>query len=462
MEISLDRALLYAILQAGIKGFFKAREFGLKAEHIEDVDKDVFALFETFSRKGRLPTMIEIAAECPHVTITVPDVATDPFDVEHFAKKVADRALQTKLKDGLGPIARQQVDDPRGARTALQELVKDTSWSIGSVTSFKDPQIAKELQEDYEKAKSTKGGLLGLSSPWPNVDCHSKGLQPGELTVLLAKRKTGKSWLMLAWVVWCLKNDLKPGESVLVISMEMPRKAIYRRMAAIALRLCYKDFRGGTLTSEEEARFYDWIKAVMEPTDESMPTIHVACSDTIGSVTDICDKVAELRPRAVFLDGMYILGRESKKGMWERTIDNCAALKIDLATSMDIPVLATTQLKGSKNKNDLNADADDAAYAKAIGDWADVMRGAFMNQEYEKAKKRVSRAMESRAIQGVDLKINFDLELMNFSEEKVMDDDSDEGVTEESPLAPPPTPESIIPAPLIDGSGSDDEEIVEY
>jgi len=459
-EFSLDRCLIYAIFQAGIDGFFKAREFGLEVDHFEDVDKDVFALLETFSRKGRLPTMIEVAVECPHVTLAIPE---EPYDVEHFAEKLADRSLQNKLKDGLGPITRQQVTDPRGAREALQKLVQETSWSIGSVTDLYSPQVAKELTDDYETAASTAGGLIGLSSPWPNVDCHSKGLQPGELTVIMAKRKTGKTWAMLAWAVHVMKNDLKPGESILVVSMEMARKPVYRRIAAIYLRLCYTDFRGGTMTEDEKTRFYDWTKSVLDEEDKTTPTIHVACADTIKNVDSIIDKVAELKPRAVFLDGLYILkARDPKKGMWERTVENCETLKNDLAVPMDLPIVATSQFKGTKNKNDLNASADDAAYAKAIGDWADAMRGLFMNEEYEKAKKRVWRAMESREFQGVDLKINFNLETMDFTEEKVLDseDEEKEGDEQDSPLAAP-LPESVIPT-VIDGSTDSDEDPVEY
>ncbi len=111
--------------------------------------------------------------------------------------------------------------------------------------------------------------------------------------------------------------------------------------------------------------------------------------------------------------------------MWERTIENCELLKNDLCAQMDVPVLATTQFKGTMKKDSLNADADDAAYAKAIGDWADAMRGLFMNDEYEKEKRRVFRAMESREFRGVDLQIHFDLDKMCFDEIKVMDADTE-------------------------------------
>jgi len=462
-DISLDRALLYGIYQAGVDGYFKARFHGVAKEHLSDVDGEIFSLIEQFSRKGRLPTLVEIAVECPHAAFTPPTAEDLAFDVDFFAKKVADRELQTKLKDGLGPISRQYVTDPAAARTAMQRLVQDTAWSIGQVTHFNDPQVARELQEDYERAKNSTDGMLGLSSPWNSVDKYSKGLQPGELTVILAKRKTGKTWAMLAWVVHILKHDLKPGETVLIVSMEMARRPVYRRLAAIALRLSYGHFRGGRMTTEDEKSFYDWIDSVLNPADTSSPTIHVACADTIKNVDSIIDKCAELRPKLVALDGLYILkARDPKKGMWERTVENCETLKNDLAIPLNVPVLATTQFKGSKNKNDLNADADDAAYAKAIGDWADAMRGLFMNKDYERAKKRVFTAMESREFQGVDLKINFNLETMDFSEEKVLDDDEDAGDgggggDADTPLMPEEPPES-----LISGAGGAGEETVDY
>ena len=425
-DITLDRALIFSILQADKPGFFKARDAGLQSEHVQDEDQKIFTLMETFVRRhNRLPTTTEIKADSG-VDIIIPEM---PYEVELFAEKIAQRALQNKLQTGLGPITREVLTDPKAARTNLAELVKTTAWSLGSVASYTDPTISDTIFADYERAKSKGSGLLGYPSPWPNVDKHSLGLQPGELTVLLAKRKTGKTWLLLAWFVHILRTALQPGENLLIASMEMPDVQMYRRMAAIDLHLCYKDFRAGTLTSEEERRLKDWVEA-MRDGDESRPTIHVAGANVIRSVGDICDKVAELNSKLVGIDGFYILGRDSKKAMWERTIDNVQGIKLDLCAGMNIGCLATTQFAGKKAKNDLNADADDAAYAKAIGDWADAMRGAFMNDAYEKNKRRVFRAMESREFQGVDLVIHFDLDRMNFAEERVL-----EGDAEKSPIA---------------------------
>jgi len=864
-EITLDRAMLYGILQANdTAAYFRAREHGVEPEHVLDEDQKVFAFMGQFVRSGRLPTVIEIKAKTG-VSLIVPDSSIEPFDVDVFAGQIQRRALQNAMKDPFGEIATLIVTDPFEARKKMSQLVRETAWSLGKVASYADPALAQETLGDYERARDNAGELLGLSSPWLDVDKYSLGLQPGELTVLLAKRKVGKSipdytpmydprtgmettlrevvadrafvltwekrgpiavarpsdyldsgtkdclrltwrsgrtldtskdhpflaprgwvpavelevgqhtgaaavipepteaapaapetlivlaymiaeggctkpstpsftssvpeivaemsetlarsghklsprgdgdyyvttehggrngivellrnnnllgkkdidktippgifslptaqlglfigrlwscdgcvgkrgqvsystgsqkmaeqiqhlllrfgvtshlrtmpretedgprdyyevivhrerierfkrhvqlvgpkaealeqvkfqgrsrigwirneelrdeicaemdarpdllpevgeelgygfkfqkghvfdsksgrirrrvfsafcevydsplvwvldeniqwdeivkieeigprpcldiavpgtecflagdiithntWLMLVWFMHILrsKKDLKPGECLLVVSMEMPKKQIYRRLAAIDLLLNYQGFRSGKLTSEEERRLQDHVKSIMTP-DPTRKDIHIACADVVRDVSDICDKVAELNPKAVAIDGMYILGRDRRMGMWERTIQNCAEIKLDLCSEMNVPVLATTQFRGTKSKHALEADADDAAYAKAIGDWADAMRGIFMDEDHERIGKRVFRAMESREFRGVDIQIAFNLATMDFSQIKIMDDNkSAAGANGEGGggvgAAPDPDAE---PTPIVSG-----------
>ena len=422
-DVTFDRALIFGCLQAGPKALFKARESGIRAEHFLDEDRPIWEFMETFSRKGRLPSPEEIAA-ATGVSLEIPE---KPYDAETFAKPIAKRALQNMMSSRFGDIGKLMVVDPFAAREQMAELVRDTSWSTGRMASYIDPETFRVLIDDYEKMERGGGVITGLSSPWPNVDKHSLGLQPGELTVLLAKRKTGKSWGLLAWFMHILKNDLAgTDDCLLIVSMEMPAKQMYKRLAAIDLNLDYADFRAGRLTVDERKRLYDKMTELENP-QPGTPTIHIATAKEIKNVADICGKVSEKRPRAVGIDGMYILGRDKKLGMWERTITNCSEIKLDLCEDMDIGVLATSQFAGTKDKQALEATADDAAYAKAIGDWADAMRGLFMNDEYERAGQRVFRAMESREFQGVDLDINFNLKLMDFSEIKVRDDDAGDG-----------------------------------
>lgn len=466
-DVTVDRALIFGVLQGGLPAYFKARKLGITAEFEVDKrtkekkykffeeadDADIFAFFKVFLREEkRLPTPAEIKAGTG-VYPVVPKVEDDPYSVKVFAERIQRRSLRNAISDRFGEIAETLVKDPEQARKDMAQLVRDTAWSLGHTTSFTDAAVAREMLADYDRAKKGKGKLLGLSSPWEEVDKHSLGLQPGELTVLLAKRKIGKTWILLKWFMHILRTDLGPGESLLIVSMEMPGKQIYRRMAAIDLHLCYEDFRAGRLTVDEEKRLRDWVEEMQTP-DPDRPTIHVATAAEVRDVADICDKVAELNPKAVGIDGMYILGRDRRMGMWERTIQNCSEIKLDLCAEMDIPVLATTQLKGSKDKYSLEADADDAAYAKAIGDWADAMRGLFMSRGMEEDGFRMFTAMESREFRGVDFEIQFKLTTMNFGFHRfppTTEDDKKE--------AAPATDASGTPEPLVDGTPGGGPEI---
>jgi len=185
-----DRALIYSIMQGGVPAFQKAKTMGVEAEFILAADdRTIFVAFEeVFLPKGKMPNVATIRQ---HYSIDIEETAVE-FDVDLCAQDIMRRTLQNKLADGLDLITEQVYKDPFAARDALGDLVKETTWSLGSVISTNSAAAISEIEDDYLDAKSRDGGLLGFSSPWPSRDKASLGLQAGEVTVLLAKRKSGK------------------------------------------------------------------------------------------------------------------------------------------------------------------------------------------------------------------------------------------------------------------------------
>lgn len=426
MDTTPDRALIYAIIQGGVAAFQHAKSVGIEADYLLDhEERKIFSACETlFLPKGRMPTLADIRQ---HLHIDI-EPATDQFDIDLCAKDILRRTLMTRLHDGLGPIEDMLVRDPFGARDALADLVKSTNWSLGAVARTSAPSAIDEVLKRYMEAKARDGGLLGFSSPWPSRDKASLGLQPGEVTVLLAKRKSGKTWLLLKWVehIWTSikKNgepELGPGESILIVSMEMPVWQVLRRLFAIRQKLDYEKFRSGQLDPAEEKRFVDWCDSMKKP-DPSRSEIIVVASDRVRTVDDIVGMVAQYRPKAVFIDSFYILDvKNSRMQMWERMIHNIKSIKLDIAAAFSVPVLTTTQLSGQVKRGDLNAEADAVAYAKAIGDYADAIDGIFGNDKFRESKRRILRGMEAREYQTVDLEIEFDPGAHKYGELRVLD-----------------------------------------
>ena len=243
------------------------------------------------------------------------------------------------------------------------------------------------------------------------------------------------TWIMLKWAehIWTAKDEkgeseLKSGECILIVSMEMPVWQVLRRLFAIHQKLDYEKFRAGQLDEGEEKRFMEWCEE-METPDPNRPEIIVVASDRCRTVDDIVGLTAQYRPKAVFIDSFYILDASAgRMQMWERMIYNIKAIKLDIAVGFGIPVVTTTQLSGQVKKGDMNAEADAVAYAKAIGDYADSIDGIFGNTEFRGNKRRILRGMEAREFQTVDLEIHFDPGTHEYGEIKVLDrSDEDQG-----------------------------------
>jgi replicative DNA helicase len=232
---------------------------------------------------------------------------------------------------------------------------------------------------------------------------------------------THNTWILLAWADH-VRKQLEPGEKILVASGEMPDTQIFRRLFAIRNKLCYQDFRAGRLTAPERQRFFDFCEEMLDD-DPDRAGIHVADPQFVSTIEDIVDKAAEINAKAVFLDGLYCFAPEMRAALWERVIAATTATKKLLCGGLKIPVVATTQLKGSLKRGDLGADvdSDSAAFAKAIGDWADAVRGVFGDRDYIKNKQRAFRGMETREFEPLDILMHFNLNTMNFDEIKVLD-----------------------------------------
>jgi hypothetical protein len=189
--------------------------------------------------------------------------------------------------------------------------------------------------------------------------------------------------------------------------------------------------------------------------DSEDSNIIIVGSNQVRTIDDLAAIVGEHKPKAVIVDSFYILGRASGSSIYERVLSNVQGLKLDIALKYDVPVVASTQLKGTTQKDTLTADSDDAMGAKAIGDYADVTRGLFCDAEYKAANQRLWRGMEAREFVAKDVKINFDFEHMDFTEIEEIDpgdetgrgdDDSDDpGPSKSSGGKPPWSPPKTKP-----------------
>jgi hypothetical protein len=65
VDITHDRALIYAIIKGGIPTFQAAKGLGIEADYLTFEDKIIFqAMEEVFLPKGKMPSITEIKLHC--------------------------------------------------------------------------------------------------------------------------------------------------------------------------------------------------------------------------------------------------------------------------------------------------------------------------------------------------------------------------------------------------------------
>lgn len=193
-------------------------------------------------------------------------------------------------------------------------------------------------------SRRTEDGMYGIPSKYPSfIDYFT--YEPGELVVIQAKYKQGKSVFLMNEVVHKLKN----GVPSLVIDSEMPTRLYTERLLSHLTGIDLKRIKNGRY-SEEEARIIQssiqWLK--------EQPFVHIYDPNlTMERLYSIC-KMLQNKIGLGFVVYDYLKSNEtSSSDNYNLLGAKCDFLKNNIAGELDIPVLAACQL----NRNGEVADS---------------------------------------------------------------------------------------------------------
>jgi hypothetical protein len=322
-----------------------------------------------------------------------------------------------------GLVEREVAADKSLLKDVGEALGYDFPFQIGHAFPSNSGRVCRKVFEAFcEVYDSELKWILDENIWWDEIEsiesigdvqCYDLSVPPTE-NFVANDFIVHNTWCKLAWVEHIWNKEMTPDDSILFVSMEMQPRLVYRRFAACHLKLDYEQFRAGTLPEAVKTKFMSWCDDMIAG-KLNKPRLTVIGSSEAPSVDALCPIVAQLKPKLLVIDSFYMLQNKGE-GQWEKTLGNVQALKVKLANTFDIPVLASTQLKGTIKRDVVEADTDDAAYAKAIGDYADASRGLFGSLDHLRDDRRIWRGLESREFKPVDLLINFNLKTMDFSE----------------------------------------------
>lgn len=192
--------------------------------------------------------------------------------------------------------------------------------------------------------RRTSDGMYGIPSKYNSfIDYYT--YEPGELVVIQAKYKQGKSVFLMNEVVHKLKN----GVPTLVVDSEMPTRLYTERLISHLTGIEMKRIKNGNYSDEEAEKIKYWITWLKEQS-----FVHIYDPNiTNEKLYSVC-KMLQRKIGLVFVVFDYLKSNETS------TSDNynvlgakCDFLKNNIAGELDLAVLAACQL----NRNGEVADS---------------------------------------------------------------------------------------------------------
>ena len=183
--------------------------------------------------------------------------------------------------------------------------------------------------------RRTDDGTYGIPSKFPSFMDYFT-YEPGELVVLQAKYKQGKSVFLMNEVVHKLKN----GVPTLVVDSEMPTRLYTERLLSHLTSIEIKKIKNGKYSQEEAKVIQKWITWL-----KNQPFVHIYDPNlTMERLYSIC-KMLQHKIGLGFVVYDYLKSNEtSASDNYNKLGSMTDYLKNNIAGELDIPVLAACQL----------------------------------------------------------------------------------------------------------------------
>lgn len=372
-------------------------------------NREVFRWITEFvGEYGKVPTASALKANFPSYTLRKVE---DPL--EYLADAMVTYRRRLLTVDGFNEAAELlKGGDTDVAINRLHQILVALENQTGSTVNDLDlTATANERFGWYEEMKSRPGGLLGYPTGFPTIDKATSGLQGGQLVVVLADAKAGKSTISMQIAANIHRHPSKP--RILFMTYEMNRYEQQQRHDAMRARISHSRLRHGTLTADEEAA-YKKMLAEMEAMDNPLL---ISDSSQGTTVSHLAARVEETQADVVVVDGVYLMLDEiTGESNTPQALTNLTRSLKRLAQKLDVPLLISTQaLAWKMSKHKLTAGA--AGYSSSFVQDADVMLGIERAGD-DIDDVRILKVLASRNCGQVEVMLRWDWDNGIFMEEQ--------------------------------------------
>lgn len=374
----------------------------------DDDDKRLWLFVrEHFTRYGECPSLDVVAANYP----TYPIISDTPDSIHYLLDAVlAERrkaATVAMIADAFTNIEADK--DPEKAVLTLQKgLSKLEEYGLTTSSDYDLTENPMSRWDDYIERKNLPNGMRGLPTGFPTIDAATSGLQGGQLVVIIATPKTGKSTLALQIA---LNMHREHKQVPMFQSFEMSNSEQQNRYDAMLARISHQRLHTGTLTDEEEGR-YKRVLAGLEQLDHKFWLVDAAAGSTVSG---IASKLQILQPDIVFIDGVYLMiDEQTGDANTPQALTNITRSLKRLAQKYNVPIVITTQVLAWKMKNG-KVTADAIGYSSSFFQDADLILG-LQREDEGLENTRLLKVVASRNSGPAEVTLDWEWSVASFRE----------------------------------------------
>jgi replicative DNA helicase len=390
---------------------------GIEDDHLFDEGRTIVRYVrDHFSKYGQVPDSKTIETD---IKFIVPELSEVPEPIGYYIDRIKERALDRLAANQVKKMleAADRVDTPGIVEASKELLTEINRQSLAGETIADWTHDTDNRWADYEQAKITAGGVVGIPTPWNGINDLTQGILPGDFWILVARPGCGKTWHLVKMAVHAWQFEKNP----LFVSLEMTRPRIERRMDAAYARLDFRSFKRGQLGMHIEDTYKQALDSL-----KGKPPLHIVTRKRVKTVADVAILIEQLKPGIVFIDGIYKLrpsGSSRHRSHWERIMDLVDEMQ-ELGQEKDCPILGTTQFSREQaKKGGKTAGLEHIGFADAIGMNADVILALLSDDKLKMQKSVHLKMLKNREDDTKGWVSKFDLSTMDFSEQSEYSED---------------------------------------
>lgn len=274
--------------------------------------------------------------------LSLTDTLINSYDVEHYARRVANSAvlrLGVAANDQIGRLFYSAGADGEQALASALQLLSSIKVSSAD-TVFQHISVAIDAYyETLKKALDGDGLALGIPTGYRDLDEITGGLHSDELTLIAARPSVGKTALMLSLAYnIAQRHDV----DVLICSLEMSTAQLTTRLLAMETRIDTHRLRTIHLNPDEQQRVMEALGTVAA-FPVYIADISAMTAEQIRLAT-IRHRSTHERPIVPIVDYLQLMGSTRARENRVQDVSEISRSMKNLSRELHTPVIALSQL----------------------------------------------------------------------------------------------------------------------